>query len=578
MAPSQQLLLGGYAGQVQQTVGELRAARYVRRLWKRDPSLWSADSAAQAAIRQRLGWLDIIDVMRPQVEALRVFAADVRSAGMTQALLLGMGGSGLFPEICRNTFGVAPGGLDLAVLDTTDPAAILARQQRCSARQTLVIVSSKSGSTSEVSALSKHFYEWLASTGEPAGTRCIAISDAGTSLEAQAKSWGFRRIFTHGQGTGAEVGGRFSALTYFGLVPAALLGIDVGALLGRAQDMFRACGPERPEEENPGVQLGAALGALGRAGLDKLTFICTPGLASFGTWVEQLIAESTGKVGRGLVPIYGEPLRPPGAYTSDRVFVELQLAGTVDQALAGHVDALAAGGHPVIRIRWQDLDDLGAEVAKWCVATTAAARLLEINPFDEPNVQESKDRTKALLQQYAREGRLTDDEHERFADADVAVYGAVELGRATSLTQCLEALFQQLRPRDYIALLSFLPRTPELDRTMQSLRERVALRLGYATMLQFGPRYLHSTGQLYKGGPDTGLFLQFTDEGGEDLPIPGEPFSFATLKRAQALGDFQAMQQRGRRVLRLHIRGSLQGTIQRVVSAVDEASSAVARR
>ncbi len=573
MAAEQTSFLGRYSEAVEETIARLKAAQCVRRLWDNDPTLWSADPQTQQAIRQRLGWLTIPRAMAQRTDSLRQVAQEIRQAGFTQGLLLGMGGSGLFAEVCRNTFGVAAGFPDLTVLDTTDPTAIRAHQRRAPLRQLFVIVSSKSGTTSEVAALSKYFYEaFRAAEGAP-GAHGMAITDSGTPLEAQAVAWRFQHLFTHGPGTGLEVGGRFSALTYFGLVPAALLGIDVDRLLGRAIEMLDRCGPSVPVREHPAAQLGAALGALAQAGQDKLTLLFAPSLASVGTWVEQLIAESTGKRGRGIVPVQGEPRREPTAYDADRVFVELQLGTQVDRALDEHVRALIASGHPVIRIRWQDLYDLGGEVAKWCMATAIAGHVMEINPFDEPNVKESKDSTTALLDEYAREGRFRPEGAERYADAGVAVYGTERAAPCRSLSHCFEGFFRQVRPADYVALLSFLPRTEWLDRAVLRLRNHLSLRCGRPTMAGFGPRYLHSTGQLYKGGADTGVFLLFTGEEREDLPIPGEPWTFGVLKQAQALGDFRAMRQR--RILRLHLRGDLEAGLQRIGRAIDEALSLV---
>ncbi|MBI2496294.1 MAG: hypothetical protein HYW10_07055 [Candidatus Omnitrophica bacterium] len=573
MGSLQTIHCGAHAAAVEAALARLDAQQFMKRLWTSDASLWSAEPATQSLISQRLGWLTIPRVMAKETDALRRFAEDIRDGGFTHVFLLGMGGSGLFSEVCRHTFGIAAAHPDLVVLDTTDPTAIREQRRRCPLERLLVIVSSKSGSTSETSALSKYFYEALKSVSGHPGAHCLAITDAGTPLEAQAKAWRFRRVFVHGPGSGAEVGGRFSALTAFGLVPAALMGVDTAVLLRRAEDMFSRCGPDAPIPDNPAAQLGAVLGALAPRGFDKLTLVCAPALASVGTWIEQLIAESLGKGGRGIAPICAEPVREPAAYASDRVFVELQLASRLDGVMDRQIRALEQAGHPVVRIRWDDPYDLGGEVAKWCLATAVAGALLRVNPFDEPNVKESKDRTKALLEQRAREGRFLDEEEPLFSDAELAVYGTTAGWSASaSLTQCLSEFFKRLHPSDYIALLSFLPRTPALDRLTTALRERLARETAHATMLGFGPRYLHSTGQLYKGGPDTGIFLLFTGDEPEDLAIPGEPFSFGVLKYAQALGDFQAMQERGRRILRIHLRGNLDQSMERLARTISEIS------
>lgn len=576
MPPIQTTVLGPHAATVEVAMERLASQDAVRRLWDRDASLWTTDRATQALIRNRLGWLTISHVMAQQADALRQFTHEVRESGLTHAFLLGMGGTGLFAEVCSQTFGVAPNHPGFTVLDTTDPTAIRTHQRRHPLQQLLVIMSSKSGATSETTALSKYFYEAFASVNSHPGSHCLAITDAGTPLDIQANRWQVRRLFVHGPGTGADVGGRFSALTYFGLVPAALMGVDVALLLRRVNEMLIRCGPEGSIHDNPAASIGAMLGALAHEGRDKLTLVCAPELASAGTWIEQLIAESLGKEGRGIIPVFGEPLREPSTYADDRVFVELQLADHADETITRWLHELEQAGHPIVRIRWDDRYDLGGEVAKWCVATAMAGTLMELNPFDEPNVQESKDRTKVLLEVYARQGRFLETEPLLFEDADVAVSGTVVSGKLRSLAQSVSDLFQKLRPREYVALLSFLPRTPALDRALTALRERIARQLsGHATMLGFGPRYLHSTGQLYKGGPDAGVFLLFTTQEHEDLPIPGEPYTFGVLKQAQALGDVQAMQQRGRRILRIHIRGNPEVAMRRLTNAIDEATAHV---
>ncbi len=558
MAVMQHAYLGSAATTVQAGLTRLQAQRYLQRLWEFDASLFSGEPATQAAIRDRLGWLRITDAMVKDVDMVHQFSQEVRRAGFTHALLLGMGGSGLFPDVCRHLFNTGDGGLDLAVLDTTDPTAILASQQRCPLDRLLVIVSSKSGSTIEITTLSKYFYDVLKTVRGQPGEHCIAITDRGTPLEAQAASWQFRRAFVLGPESGSDVGGRFAALTYFGLVPAALMGIDITQLLTRATRMLHQCSPDAAWPDNPAVQLGVALAELALIGKDKLTFLCPPALESFGSWMEQLVAESTGKQGKGIAPVIGEPLLEPAHYSTDRVFIELQLASEQDASLDRQVTSLINAGHPAIRIRWHDRYDLGGEVIKWSLATTIAGSLLHINPFDEPNVQESKDRTKTLLSQYVKEGRLPD-------------HPAEASGSLTSV-------FQQLHANDYVAILSFLPRLPRLDQGVQQMRHRIADVLGRTTLLEIGPRYLHSTGQLYKGGPDAGVFLLLTADDPVDVAIPGEPFSFSVLKHAQALGDLQAMRQKGRRIVRVHLRGDLEQEMRRLLDELDQVLTSVASR
>lgn len=531
----------------------LAKQRVIERLWDKDAGLWSDQPDVQRAIRNRLGWLSIASVMEARVEEILGEATRIKDAGFTHALLLGMGGSSLFAEVCRYTFGVAPGWLDLTVLDSTDPRAITTAAQQAPLARTLIIVSSKSGATTESNTLGDYFYDQFRTlTGERAGEHCLAITDAGTSLETLAAQRRFRRAFVHGPTTGQDVGGRFSALTCFGLVPAALMGVDIRRLLARAQEMLAGCAPTVPPADNPAARLGACLGEAAASGRDKITLLCAKPLARFGVWVEQLVAESTGKSGQGLVPIVGEPLRDPAAYGPDRLFVELQLATEPDAALAGAVEALIKAGFPVVRLQWRDRDDLGAEVLRWFLATAVAGWLMQINPFDEPNVQESKDRTNALLARYAREGTLP-DEPPLFTDQGIQVYGDPGHAAGRSLDEAVQYWLKQIQPGDYVAVASFLPRTPALDETAQVLRRRLAEATGAATMLGFGPRYLHSTGQLHKGGPDRAVLLFLTAEDALDVTIPGKPYPFSVLKRAQALGDYQALRERHRRMLRLHL-------------------------
>ncbi len=569
----QTLLLGREAARVQAAMDRLQRDRVIARIWEGDASVWSADPDVQADIRHRLGWLRIADVMAPQLEAIAAFGREVQRSGRTHAMVLGMGGSGLFPEVCREILQPA-GGLDLLVLETTDLAATRAGQSRAPLSRLLVIVSSKSGTASEVPALSEYFYGAFESAGIPPGQGCVGITDEGTPLAAEAERLKFLKTFVHGPKTGADVGGRFSALTYFGLVPGALMGVDLPRLVQRARTMFAACGPAA--SDNPAVQLGAVLGGLAAAGCDKLTILASPALESFGTWAEQAVSESTGKMGRGITPIMGEPLRPPASYSADRVFLELQLASQMDRAVEQQARALADAGRPVVRIIWDDPYDLGGEVAKWSLATAIVGHLMEMNPFDEPNVQSAKDRTKALLKEYVSRGSLK-EEPALFADPRVAVYGS-DSAKPESLAQCLGEFLQRARPSEYVALLSFLPRTPTLDLALKALRARIAERTGRVTILGVGPRYLHSTGQLYKGGPDAGVFLLLTADSTDDLPIPGERFTFSVLKNAQAVGDFQAMQEKGRRILRLHFRGNLDDAFQRCFAAIDELAAPAPRR
>lgn len=554
-----------FAARVRAALACPEASSAIARLWDKDAGLWSGDPATQQRIRGRLGWLSIASVMASRLPEIDAAAKDIRRAGFTHAVLLGMGGSSFFAEVCRAIVGVAPGWLDLVVLDTTDPSAIVAAQARAPLDRTLFIVSSKSGTTAESGALCEYFYHGVqALKGAQAGEQFLAITDAGTPLEALARQRAFRATFVHGPATGQDVGGRFSALTHFGLVPAALMGLDIRRLLDRAEAMGEACRPSSTASENPGAQLAAALALALEAGQDKILFVGSARTARFGVWAEQLIGESTGKAGKGLVLIDGETLRDPAAASKDRLVLELQLEGERDARLARQVDGYGAAGHPVIRLSWRDPYDVGGEVVRWFVATALVAHAMQINPFDEPNVKESKDRTVALLDRYAREHRLP-EAAPALREEGIAVYGAKGAG---SLPAALQAWRAQIRAGDYAAVLSFLPRTPALDGAVESLRARVSELTGAATMLGYGPRYLHSTGQLHKGGPDRVVLLLLTSDDPADLPVPSYPYTFSVLKHAQALGDFQALQERRRRVLRLHLGSSPESGLQRLLHAI----------
>jgi hypothetical protein len=539
-----------------------------------------------------------------------------------------MGGSSLFAEVCRNLFGVAEGAVDVTVLDTTDPTAIRAHQTRCPVERLCVIISSKSGTTSEVRALSLSFYALFTHATSRPGDHCLVITDEGTPLAAQATAWNVRRLFLLGPETGMDVGGRFSALTSFGLVPAALLGIDLDTLLARAIEMLEACAPSgacpadassgpsvtqpasplSASPQSPALQLAAVLASIASSGRGKLALLVSSALESFGTWVEQLLAESLGKSGKGLVPIVGEPLCDPHRYDGDWVCIELQLASEPDRDIERQVQALVDAGRTVVRIRWQDRYDLGGEIIKWELATALAGSLMRVNPFDELNVNESKERTKALLSLAQRKGRL---EHEtpflrgegmelfgapgstsqghRWAHAtqrvsqtpeaqrnDVEANDAQASGVSGRLPEVLARFLTQRAEDEYCAILSFLPRTRALDMALHMMRQRLATQRGMITMLGFGPRYLHSTGQLYKGGADAGIFLMLTAEESSDLDIPGEPYTFGLLKQAQALGDFQAMRQRNRRILRIHLGRDPERSMPRLLHALDEAMTLLA--
>ncbi len=547
--------------------------RTAERLWAKDGSLWAASGKPPEEVAAWLGWLDLPAAMSARVAELEHLARDVRDDGYRRAAVLGMGGSSLAPELFARVFAWAGGpagtgaasadGLELRILDSTHPDAVRGFRSWASEQRTLFCVSSKSGSTTEPNA-------YQAAMGEIApALDFIAITDPGTALADLARAQEFRAIVE----APPDVGGRYSALTVFGLVPAALAGVDVAGLLERARSMADAC-HAADAAANPGLALGAFIGEAALAGRDKLTILTSPRIAAFGDWAEQLVAESTGKAGIGVVPIVGEPMADPGAYADDRAFVFVTLADDPHEELAQAAENLGARGHPVLHIGLADALDLGAEFVRWEVATAIAGIVLGIDPFDQPNVQESKDATKELLEAYRANGALPQpmplvSEPGIAATADPAHLGDTPVTVDGAVGQLLSTV---RGGRDYVAILAYVPMDPDTEERLQRIRRRIGRATAAATTLGFGPRFLHSTGQLHKGGPDTGVFLQITAEPSKDLPIPGWDESFATLIAAQALGDLASLQKRGRRALRLHL-ADLDTGLARLDAMVDAAVS-----
>jgi len=503
----------------------------VTRLWAKDHTLWSPEPVPEVA--DRLGWLTLPEAMSPTVPALTAFAREVAGDGVTRVVLLGMGGSSLAPEVFGRSFGSRPGHPELIILDSTHPGAVRAVDGRIDPAATLFLVSSKSGTTIEPLSFFHHFWARVSADTPRPERHFAAITDPGTPLADLARERGFRRVFA----ATPDVGGRFSALSHFGLVPAALVGADVAGLLGRAAQMAEAC--RRPPADNPGFRLGAALGELARAGRDKATFLVSSSLSAFPSWAEQLLAESTGKDGTGVVPVADEPVGPPEAYGEDRCFVYLAHRGDDDAAQAAAVDALEAAGQPVLRFNLDHLTDLGAEMFRAEVAVAMASSVLGIHPFNQPDVQLAKE-----LANRAMRGEAGGDP-----------IPAVAVGDGAAAAAALGDLLGSARPGDYLAIQAFIEPAPEALAGLQRLRLRVRDRLHPATTLGFGPRFLHSTGQLHKGGPDTGLFLQIVDDAGPDLPVPGTGYTFGRLVTAQADGDFRALAGRGSRLLRVSLGG-----------------------
>ena len=556
---------------VRASLDDLQAKDFIRRLWAKDPSLWHEDPAHQAIIRNALGWLSLSEQQIHDVSRLQAFANEVKTAGFTHILLLGMGGSSLCPEVFRMTFGVIRGYPELHVLDSTVPSQVRSFEERVDLERTLCIVASKSGSTTEPLVFQKYFFERMRQVkGDLAGENFIAITDPGSLLERVARELRFRAIFPGVP----DVGGRYSALSNFGMVPAAAMGVDVEVLLRQAERMRRQCDSTVPAQDNPGVTLGVVLGTLAKAGCDKVTFVTSPAIGDLGAWLEQLIAESTGKEGKGLIPIDDEPLGEASVYNSDRVFVYIRYADGAVPEQDAIVDTLESAGHPVVRIDCASLLNLGQEFFRWEMATATAGALLGINAFDQPNVQESKDFTRFYLEEFKQSGRLP-EESPVFKDGDVRVFAddanRQALAGASSLANAVAAHLSRIRTGDYVAINAYLERTPAAHDAFQRIRAIIRDAKRVATTLGYGPRFLHSTGQLHKGGPDSGVFFQITADQGEDLDIPDEPYSFGTLAAAQALGDLKSLSMRNRRVIRIHLGGNVDDGLRRIQKAVEEA-------
>ncbi len=538
--------LGAVQGNVDIRLKSWNAANVAGRMWNVDGAVWVADpeqAAATSDLTNRLGWLNLPDEMMAQIDDLTTFAAGVKAADFTEVVLLGMGGSSLAPEVYMQTFG-AENGLPLTVLDSTNPEQVAAvTAQVADVAKTLFLVSSKSGGTLEMLSFYKYFYGRVSKQKENPGENFVAITDAGSGLEKLAQEKGFRRVFH----ANPNVGGRYSALTHFGLVPAALIGVNLGKLLRRAESMANAC--HNPALNNPGLQLGAALGELALLGRDKVTFFTSPSIAAFGVWVEQLIAESLGKQGLGILPVVDEAMTEAAFYNRDRVIVYLRIAGDDNAALDGRVDVLAAGGHPVVWVDMDELEDLGQEFFRWEMATAAAGAVLKINPFDQPNVEQAKVKARELMAEFEAHGALPAEAPTLDYD-DVDAYGPA---MGETVAEALQNFLAQTRPGDYVAIMAYLPYGEEIDAALNDLRLTIRTGLRVATTVGYGPRFLHSTGQLHKGDGNKGVFIQITHTPATDVEIPGEKYSFATLLAAQAQGDYNALQENGRRLIRFHI-------------------------
>ncbi|MBJ6111081.1 bifunctional transaldolase/phosoglucose isomerase [Hymenobacter sp. BT523] len=557
------LQLGQYQAAVDAQVEKFNQQNFTAGFWDKKADLWVQDEAGQHSIRSFMGWLRVAETMVGAVPEIETFVNEVKAAGFKHVVVMGMGGSTMAPIVFKASFPMGEGGLPMSVLDTTDPGTVRQIEESVPLADTLFIVASKSGTTAEPLAFGDYFYAKLKELkGDKAGENFVAITDPGSKFVTDATNAKYRRIFLNFP----EVGGRFSALTYFGLVPAALYGLPVGEILERAIRMMRACGAYGPVNDNPGLELGAALGVLAEQGRDKLTLVVPDSLHDLGLWLEQLLAESTGKEGKGILPVAGEPLGDPSIYGNDRVFVYVGYEGQPDEANAGKLQALAQAGHPVITIRMKDAFDLGQEFYRWEVATAVASAVFGINPFDQPNVQSAKTATDKLMKAVQEQGHLPEGEQPAASENGVDYYSAVQGNGAAGV---LKAFFAQAMPGDFMCLQAYLTETPAVTASLQELRQRVQQALHIATTSGYGPRFLHSTGQYHKGGPNTGLFVQFTDDNPQDLPLPGRSYTFGTFKNAQALGDLQALLDNDRRTLRVHLGHNAEAGLKAVLAALE---------
>jgi glucose-6-phosphate isomerase len=556
-------------GAVDAATADWQANRKIERFWKKDPSLWTSDGE-----EKWMGWIDIVERQQKDLSALAELGGDVRSADFKSALLLGMGGSSLCPEVLAKTFGPQLDFPELYIVDSTDPAQVMAACDEVNLSEALVIVASKSGSTLEPNILKQFFFDEVRRVVGPenVGSHFVAITDPGSKMEQVAKDDGFRYIF-YGD---PQIGGRYSALSNFGLVAATVAGLHVGKLLDEAAKGVASA--KEPIQNNPGVQLGLLLGTAANAGRDKITIFTSPEIYDLGAWLEQLIAESTGKQGKGITPVDREAIGPPEVYGNDRVFAYVRLKSAADVSAQSDLDAkvaaLEAAGHPVVTIEIEDLYEIFGQFFTWEIATAVAGSVMGINPFNQPDVEAAKIETRTLTTEYEKTGELP-ERQPVLSEAGIELYAteayAAKLRSAAptdSLTGFLRAHLDELRAGDYFAALAFLPMFPEHEAAIQVLRHRVRDRKHVATCLGFGPRFLHSTGQDYKGGPNTGVFLQITAKHAEDEDIPGQKYSFGVVIDAQAAGDLAVLEARGRRALRVHLGADVSAGLNALNAAV----------
>ena len=566
-------LPGDLAQSVKATLEDWKKNDKVKRLWARDASLWTNKDEGNW-----LGWLGIVDEQIAHNADFKKIADEIHNAGFTHLVLLGMGGSSLCVEVFGKTFGKKDGYPQVHILDSTDPAQIRTLESKIDIAKTIFIVASKSGTTLEPNIFEQYFYEKVKQSvgAAEAGKRFIATTDPGSQMQKVAESHGFRHIF-YGV---PSIGGRYSALSNFGMIPAAIQGVDVPKFLDRAEEMVRACASAVPADENPGAILGAILGTLQKSGRDKVTLFASPGISDLGAWLEQLLAESTGKEGKGLIPVDRESIGAPDVYGKDRVFVYMRLEDGADAKQDAGIATLEKAGQPVVRIQVANNYELGQEFFRWEIATAVAGSIIGINAFNQPDVEASKIETRKLTDEYEKSGSLP-QETPFFEEKGVKLYSddknAAALkqaaGKEATLTAYLRAHMSRLKAGDYFAVLGYIERNEQNRTELQSIREAVRDKKHVATCLGFGPRFLHSTGQAYKGGPNSGVFLQITCDDAADLPVPGKKYTFGIVKAAQARGDFSVLTERGRRALRVNLTGDLTAGLKTLQQAVQQALS-----
>ena len=559
------------AAAVKTAIGEWQSGGKMQRLWSRDATLWTGSDEAEW-----LGWLDIVEEQLAHSAELKNLSQEITSAGFKDALLLCMGGSSLCPEVLRKTFGKIAGHPDLHVLDSTDPAQVKAFENKIDIPKTLFIVSSKSGSTLEPNIFKQYFFEATkkAVGADKAGGHFMAITDPGSKMQKVAETDRFRHIF-FGR---PSIGGRYSALSNFGMVPAAVIGIDTKKFLDRSQEMVRACGASVSVESNTGAVLGIILGTAAVSGRDKVTIVTSSDISDLGAWLEQLLAESTGKIGKGIIPVDREELAAPEVYGNDRVFAYIHTESAVDAKTDAKLTALEKAGHPVVRISMADIYDLGAEFFRWEIATAVAGSIIGINAFNQPDVEASKIVTKKLTSQYEDTGSLPPEKPvledggiKLFTDEKNAAALAKAVGGDKSISGYLKAHLGRIGAGDYFAVLGYIQMDEDHEERLQAIRHAVRNKKHVATCLGFGPRFLHSTGQAYKGGPNSGVFLQMTCDDALNLPVPGQKYTFGVVKAAQARGDFQVLAERGRRALRVHLGSDVDAGLTILAAAVQKA-------